>query len=365
LAVLTASITMILTQSGVATAGSVLPSSASSTEVIAFGTSAFYGAPDASQLNDPIVGMASTADGNGYWLVAADGGIFTFGDAHYYGSEGGTHLNQPIVGMAATPDGNGYWLVAADGGIFTFGDAHYYGSEGGTHLNQPIVGMAATPDGDGYWLAAADGGVFTFGNAQFFGSEGELNTTNLPVVGIAATPDGDGYWLAAANGTVFNFKGAGDEVPSEGTIGSQPIVGIAANPTGGYWLTTSVISVPPPSDAVPGVVAACNVADPQSSVKPSAIVLDCGNDSASLENITWSSWTAPRALGTGTYVVDSCIPDCAEGTLTRYPGTTIMLSAPWKIFAKYEFSTATFTYAPANSAGAHTTETAPLTVASS
>ena len=25
--------------------------------------------------------------------------------------------------MAATPDGNGYWLVASDGGIFTFGDA--------------------------------------------------------------------------------------------------------------------------------------------------------------------------------------------------------------------------------------------------
>ena len=39
-------------------------------------------------------------------------------------------LNQPIVGMAATPDGKGYWLVAADGGIFTFGDAGFYGSTG-------------------------------------------------------------------------------------------------------------------------------------------------------------------------------------------------------------------------------------------
>jgi len=34
------------------------------------------------------------------------------------GSMGGIHLNQPIVGMASTPDGNGYWLVASDGGIF-------------------------------------------------------------------------------------------------------------------------------------------------------------------------------------------------------------------------------------------------------
>jgi ribosomal protein L24E len=75
--------------------------------------------------------MAATPDGHGYWLVAADGGIFTFGDAHFYGSTGGIHLNQPIVGMAATPDGHGYWLVAADGGIFTFGDAHFYGSPRG------------------------------------------------------------------------------------------------------------------------------------------------------------------------------------------------------------------------------------------
>ena len=39
------------------------------------------------------------------------------------------HLNKPIVGMAATPDGKGYWLVASDGGIFTFGDAAFYGSD--------------------------------------------------------------------------------------------------------------------------------------------------------------------------------------------------------------------------------------------
>ena len=26
------------------------------------------------------------SDGNGYWLVASDGGIFTYGDAEFYGS---------------------------------------------------------------------------------------------------------------------------------------------------------------------------------------------------------------------------------------------------------------------------------------
>ncbi len=75
-------------------------------------------------------------------------------------------LNAPIVGIAATPDGAGYWVVAADGGVFTFGDARFFGSLGNVSLNAPIVGIAATPDGAGYWLVAADGGVFTFGDAR-------------------------------------------------------------------------------------------------------------------------------------------------------------------------------------------------------
>ena len=112
-------------------------------------------------LNQPIVGIASTPSGKGYWLVASDGGIFTFGDATFYGSTGGLHLNKPIVGMASTPSGKGYWLVASDGGIFNYGDAAFEGSAGATPLNKPIVGMASTPSGDGYWLVASDGGIFS------------------------------------------------------------------------------------------------------------------------------------------------------------------------------------------------------------
>jgi len=78
------------------------------------------------------------------------------------------------VGMAATPDGGGYWLVAADGGVFAFGDARFLGSTGALRLARPVVGMAATPDGGGYWLVAADGGVFAFGDARFLGSRGGL-----------------------------------------------------------------------------------------------------------------------------------------------------------------------------------------------
>ena len=113
---------------------------------------AFFTAPP------PVVGMAATADGGGYWLAATDGGVFSFGDAQFHGSMGGQHLNAPIVGIAATPDGGGYWLVASDGGVFSFGDAGYFGSMGGLPLNRPVVGIAATADGHGYWEVASDGG---------------------------------------------------------------------------------------------------------------------------------------------------------------------------------------------------------------
>ena len=65
---------------------------------------------------------------------------------------GGKPLDAPIVGMAATPSGNGYWEVASDGGVFTFGDAPFSGSRGGQSVGDRFFGMVPTPDGGGYLL---------------------------------------------------------------------------------------------------------------------------------------------------------------------------------------------------------------------
>jgi hypothetical protein len=83
--------------------------------------------------------------------VGSDGGVFSFGDAAYDGSLPGDRIHvSNIVGMATTPDGGGYWLVGSDGGVFSFGDAAYDGSlpAESTHVSN-IVGMATTPDGGG------------------------------------------------------------------------------------------------------------------------------------------------------------------------------------------------------------------------
>lgn len=114
--------------------------------------------------------MQRSKTGRGYYIVAADGGVFCYGDAKFHGSMGGKPLAAPMVGMAQRPQDDGYLLVAADGGVFAFGKAPFHGSMGGKKLNAPIVDIEFDAEGDGYWLLGQDGGIFTFGKTSFYGS---------------------------------------------------------------------------------------------------------------------------------------------------------------------------------------------------
>ena len=192
-------------------------------EVTGFGNTGTCNQVSTVLSNDPVVGVASAQFGA--LVTAADGGVFAFCGAPFYGSMGGKPLDKPVVGIAATPDGQGYWLVASDGGVFSFGDAGFFGSMGGKPLNQPVVGITSTHDGQGYWLVASDGGVFSFGDATFQGSMAGSHL-NAPMVAIAANPDGSGYWTAAADGGVFSF---GDAPFRGAATGSGVLQGIAAN----------------------------------------------------------------------------------------------------------------------------------------
>ena len=202
--------------------------------IFAFGDAGFYGSMGGTALNQPVVGMAATPDGSGYWEVAltaasspsatpvlrlerwlpGDVRRVDQGDHRHPGRQGllggrgrrldlrlrrrrhfgsaagftlaanGSDGNASVRGLTATPDGRGYWEVAHDGGIFAFGDAGFYGSMGGAPLHAGIVDVAATPDGRGYWEVGNDGGIFAFGDADFHGSTGGV-ALNAAIVGMA------------------------------------------------------------------------------------------------------------------------------------------------------------------------------------
>ena len=234
----------------------------------------FHGSLGGKHLNQPIVGMAATPSGGGYWLVAADGGVFTFGDALYKGSAGNVPLRSPIAGLARSATGHGYWLVAADGGVFTYGDAGFFGSPT-SFSHAPSVALVPTMSGRGYWIVDANGAVWSFGDAPGVAgvpasrvvgaaratsrglwlatSDGRVHAVgdapalgdmvgtrlNQPVVGIARAPGGGGYWLVASDGGIFRF-GSAAFYGSTGAIRlNKPIVGMAPSPDSGYWFVAS------------------------------------------------------------------------------------------------------------------------------
>jgi hypothetical protein len=145
-----------------------------------------------------VVGIAATPDDQGYWLVDADGIVYPFGDAQMLGDNCAymagsvttytcvyTWPGATFVGIASTPDGKGYWLVTSYGQVLNFGDAPSLGQLSGT-ANR-IVSIVPTDDGKGYWLVAPDGGIFAFGDAAFIGSLPGLGISVHNVVGAVPT----------------------------------------------------------------------------------------------------------------------------------------------------------------------------------
>ena len=161
--------------------------------------------------------------------------VSAHGSATDLGSTATLALAAPIVQIVADPSGDGYWEVAADGGVFAYGAARFEGAASSLPLNSPIVDLVPTADGQGYWEVAADGGVFAYGDAGFArlarrtradrrrrwawpptrppAATGWSRPTapsprstrrrsarrpddlpSAPVVGIAATADGKGVW---------------------------------------------------------------------------------------------------------------------------------------------------------------------------
>ncbi len=228
--------------------------------IFTFGSAQFYGSTGSLHLQRPVVGIVPTTDRGGYWLDASDGGIFAYGDSGFYGSIPGlglhpagsglpNSLDAPIVGMVPSADGGGYFMVAADGGVFAFGDALFAGSCPGIGgCSGTAVAVMPDASGNGYWLVTNTGHVYTFGDAPFYGAPGPQG---VPVTSAVRTPTGKGYWILFADGTIDNYGDAGSFGSPAGLFGGlNPATAIfTTSDGGGYWVASAAGSVDQYGDA--------------------------------------------------------------------------------------------------------------------
>jgi hypothetical protein len=175
-----------------------------------------------------ITGVAGHPSSTGSWAAGGNGAVFMDGTSNY-GSRAHAWLKRPVVDMASTPSGSGYWLLRSDGRVLAFGDAVKRGAV--TSDNTKVVGMSSTADGGGYWMVTRSGRVLSFGNAAAFGGARSSGATMAEIV---ATPSGLGYWLFATDGRVFAFGDAAHF----GNAKSSRITGGDNHGSDGYWLVT-------------------------------------------------------------------------------------------------------------------------------
>jgi serine/threonine protein kinase len=178
---------------------------------------------------------------------------------------------------------------------------------------------------------------------------------------LAAGGTALGLALAGRHDTNQNNTGPSATGASSASTPTQPgqIISSAASTAPA---TTSVSTVPPstPASTPPSTPASTAASSPAqlpvlaagsyTGMKPAEI--DFSGDSTNVvTKISWSSWTATEASGTGTSDIDSCNPNCAQAPPSLVP-TTITLSAPvngkfTKMVEARNGSSVTYTY-PSN-----------------
>lgn len=99
------------------------------------------------------------------WKYFSEGAVEAKWGAEHHGDMSEHELVAPITTALSTASGEGYWLIAADGGVFGFGDAWYprnhraFYSQFHSSLVEEIS-QAVLVSEDSFRLVAKDGGIF-------------------------------------------------------------------------------------------------------------------------------------------------------------------------------------------------------------
>lgn len=59
----------------------------------------------------------------------------------------------------------------------------------------------------------------------------------------------------------------------------------------------------------------------KASSRPKTLTLTCGDGNTALSGLRWSSFGGVSASARGTFEMNTCTPNCAQGKVVRYPVT--------------------------------------------
>ena len=83
-------------------------------------------------------------------------------------------------------------------------------------------------------------------------------------------------------------------------------------------LALAGVAMAPTATAAPTDTVVVNCQG-KGQVKPKQIVLSCADDNLFVYKISWSTWDANGAKGTGTLVWNTCLPKtCVDGIVQKY-----------------------------------------------
>jgi len=103
---------------------------------------------------------------------------------------------------------------------------------------------------------------------------------------------------------------ASSPATSSAPVQSPPVSSPPISPNPGSGASSVTVCIAP--------VVSCSVSEQKS--EPATLLLS-GDGSVFVAAITWSGWGDATAQGSGTLSVDNCNPNCAQGSLSRYPAT--------------------------------------------
>jgi hypothetical protein len=85
------------------------------------------------------------------------------------------------------------------------------------------------------------------------------------------------------------------------------------------WLTVAV-GAPAATSGLP-VIVNCQS---KTRIRPASFTLACADGNSGLGQLGWQTWQQSSAYGGGTWGINDCVPDCAGGTIHKYPALVVL-----------------------------------------